>query len=295
MTSSRVGGPEHRGRPVDRRAQQDHQPADVAERQRAQPALAPVVPERDGAAERVVEDLAEREDDRPRRPGRAGGVDDEGRPGEVGRDRGQGRRGGRASGSSITIVAPARRGFGSRRSSGTAAAPASRQACSATAKSRPGGSAIATREAPRRDSAPARATAIAVIQRAVVDLNGRTAARALNQCTTLRLRSRDGRHVRSGDRRALAAVEAAGARAAADAPSSARSQRRERAVDRELRTASATGSRRRQDEAHRLAGTLRASAKSGPEARERRPRARAATSAPAPSSGDRRRASTASC
>ena len=40
MTSSQcAGGPEHGGGGVDRRAQQHHQPADVRERQRAQPAL----------------------------------------------------------------------------------------------------------------------------------------------------------------------------------------------------------------------------------------------------------------
>ena len=50
---------------------------------------------------------------------------------------------------------PARRHAGSRRSTGTAAAPASRHACSATAKSSPGGSAIATRA--RRDARPTRA------------------------------------------------------------------------------------------------------------------------------------------
>ena len=55
------------------------------------------------------------------------------------------RRAARRQRPSITSVAPARRGVGSRRSSGTAATPASRQACRATAKSRPGGSAIATR------------------------------------------------------------------------------------------------------------------------------------------------------
>ena len=67
VTSSRSAGPEHRRRAVDRRAQQHHQPADVAQRQRAEPALGAVVAERDGAAQRVVEDVAERE----RRPAAA--------------------------------------------------------------------------------------------------------------------------------------------------------------------------------------------------------------------------------
>ena len=72
-----------RGRGVDRRAHEDRQAADVDERQRAQPALARVQPERDGRAERAPQQVAVAQLHGLRRGGRARGVDHNGRGVEI--------------------------------------------------------------------------------------------------------------------------------------------------------------------------------------------------------------------
>ena len=156
MTSSRrVGAARARAVVrVDRRAQQDHQPADVDERQRAQPALVGVEAERDRAS-RARWPRCCRRSARPaaarrscRRCGRPAP------PPRRRRGRGPGRPRRRAERSPRCAAALALRA--SRGSTGTAAAPASRQACRATTKSRPGGSASATRPPARRPRAPRR-------------------------------------------------------------------------------------------------------------------------------------------
>ena len=78
--------PDHRGRAVDHRAQQHHQPAHVAQRQRAQPPLRARVAERHRTGESVVKHVPAREHDRPRHARRARRMNDE---------RGVGGRGGR--------------------------------------------------------------------------------------------------------------------------------------------------------------------------------------------------------
>ena len=160
-------------RRVDRRAHQDRQPADVRQRQRAQPAL---VGDRDPAR-------------RPSRARSTGGCRRSARPArgadvvpEVwitaavassscvstpGRLAGTGPSPSGCSTSTSAPVAICSRSAGARRrSTGTATAPSSRQACSACANSRPAGSAIATRApgpAPRSISSP-RSEARGVVQ-----------------------------------------------------------------------------------------------------------------------------------
>ena len=72
-----------RGRRVDRRAHEDRQPADMRQRQRAQPALARVEAERDGRAERAPQQVAVRQLDGLGRGAGARRVDHDGRRIEV--------------------------------------------------------------------------------------------------------------------------------------------------------------------------------------------------------------------
>ena len=75
--ASNGGGSMSDGPAVDRAAQQDHQPADVGERHRAQPALRRAWPSAAAGSVRVRDDVAERELDRLRRARRPRRVHDE--------------------------------------------------------------------------------------------------------------------------------------------------------------------------------------------------------------------------
>ena len=122
-----------RGRAVDRGAQQDRQAADVAQRQRAEPALVGVDAERDRAAQRAPEPVAVGEADRLGLGRGPAGVDeDRGRVEVVGRRARSGSPGAAGSSPSISRSTAGRSAAVSRRSTGTTSAPASRQACSAT-------------------------------------------------------------------------------------------------------------------------------------------------------------------
>ena len=82
----------HRARPVDRRAQQDREAADVRERQRAQPTLAPVETEGHGRAEGAPQQVRVAQLDRARRRARPGRVDHHGDRVEIVLDRAENAR-----------------------------------------------------------------------------------------------------------------------------------------------------------------------------------------------------------
>ena len=155
-----------RRRRVDARAQQDRKAADVAHRQRAQPALARGRGQaRRQSRARSTGSCRSVSCHRARRGGRAGGVDHDGRRVQVVTDRRRSRAaaGARAPGRARGRAAGAQRLVDEHRgaardrgplaagpgagSTGTATAPSSRHACSAWANASPGASAIATRVA----------------------------------------------------------------------------------------------------------------------------------------------------